>query len=125
MGELNKIVEKINKINEFKLSKVNVNLGLTQDAEKAIKDYYSKYDNAVSKIKGAISELRSAGVAFEKVDGVASILDDYDKKLEAAAKELGVSTKDWAASNAIKQALKHSDLVSDYIKTINTAISSL
>lgn len=108
-----------------KLSSERVELGLVQDADRAIADFFQSYDTAVSAIKGALQSLRGAGVAFEKADGKASNLEDFKSKLEQSAKELGVSGKDWAVTKDIDIALKTAKEVAIYIKTINKAISSL
>jgi len=116
---------KLFKGEQVDLSSEKVELGLTQDAEKAISKYYSATDKALNKGQDAYKLLNAAISEFTDMLKTADALETYKKKLEAAAKDLGVPTSGWAILQDLEIAIKNSKELTQYKKSLEKAASAL
>lgn len=109
---------------KVELSEV-VELGVTQDAEKAISKYYSSTDKALNKGQDAFKMLNEAVTEFEKMLKTADDLESYKSRLEKAAKDLGVPTSGWRIIEDLEIAIKNAKELTQYKNTLQKAVSIL
>ena len=116
------------KVEEIKLAFENnqkFELSLVNDVKKVVSEYFTTSTTAYSKTTGALNSLREALSVHNKAVNGSKQLNGLITKIEATAKELGVSPKDWEmytdalnAQNEVKRNIEN-------IKGIQKAISLL
>ena len=122
----NRINEKLFKQEEkVELQSEKVELGLTQNAEKAISKYYSSTDKALNRGQDAFKAINSAIAEFTEMLKTVDDLETYKSKLEKAAKDLGVPTSGWRIIEDLEIAIKNSKELTQYKKTLEKAASIL
>jgi len=112
-------------ITEIDLKSETVELGIQQDAQKSVNTYFTKYDTSVSKIKGALQELRATETALNNTLKEVNDLKKFKSQIESMAKELGIEVKNIKVLEDINTALQNSKEVEKAITAVNKAISLL
>ena len=120
---MSEILKVLNRKVELKSEVVEFNL--MDNAEAALNDYYMKLDTAVSEIKGSLSQLRATESKLERALKETATLEKHKLKLEAAAKELGVTTSQWAVVKDLNGAIKSASSYKESLANVKKAISSL
>ena len=102
-----------------------VDLGVVQDAEKAISDYFNSTDTANSKIKGAIASLREADTFVKQSVEKSNILLKLKSDIEKQAKDLGIDANNIQTIKDINLAISDSKDYKSYSDKLNKVISTL
>lgn len=103
----------------------NVKLGVLQDTEKAITEYFNSTDTANSKIKGAIASLREAENFVKKSVEKSNILLKLKSEIEKQAKDLGIDVNNIQSYKDLNIALSDSKEYKSYGDKLNKVISTL
>jgi hypothetical protein len=114
-----------NKLFKTELGTHKVELGVVQDAEKAISDYFNSTDTANSKIKGAIASLREAEQFVKSSVEKSNILLKLKSDIEKQAKDLGIDANNIQTIKDINLAISDSKEYKSYSDKLNKVISTL
>ena len=125
MNTQERIYSKLNSINRVELEAHKIELGVVDDLKKLNTLYYKNTDTANSKIKGLLSEAKSAETKIEEALKAANKMEALISKVQKITKELGVDEnrveelKD--AKIAVKDAKEYKPVlknIKQFIKTI-------
>ena len=114
-----------NKLFKTELGTHKVELGVVQDAEKAITEYFKSTDTANSKIKGAIASLREADTFVKQSIDRSNILLKLKSEIEKQAKDLGIDVNNIQSYKDLNIALSDSKEYKSYSDKLNKVISTL
>ncbi len=114
-----------NKLFKTELATQKVELGVVQDAEKVISDYFKSTDTANSKIKGAIASLREAEQFVKSSVEKSNILLKLKSDIEKQAKDLGIDANNIQTIKDINLAISDSKEYKSYSDKLNKVISTL
>ena len=114
-----------NKLFKTELGTHKVELGVVQDAEKAITEYFKSTDTANSKIKGAIASLREAENFVKQSVDKSNILLKLKSEIENQAKDLGIDVNNIQSYKDLNIALSDSKEYKSYGDKLNKVISTL
>jgi hypothetical protein len=114
-----------NKLFKTELNSQRVELGIVQDAEKAITEYFNSTDTANSKIKGAIASLRDAENFVKQSVDKSNVLVKLKSDIEKQAKDLGIDLNNIQSYKDLNIALSDSKEYKSYIDKLNKVISTL
>lgn len=114
-----------NKLFKTELGSQRVELGVVQDAEKAITEYFNSTDTANSKIKGAIASLREADTFVKQSIDRSNILLKLKSEIEKQAKDLGIDVNNIQSYKDLNIALSDSKEYKSYSDKLNKVISTL
>ena len=103
----------------------SVKLGVLQDTEKAITEYFNSTDTANSKIKGAIASLREAENFVKKSVEKSNVLLKLKSEIEKQAKDLGIDVNNIQSYKDLNIALSDSKEYKSYGDKLNKVISTL
>lgn len=119
---LERVYEALNKV-ELKSEKVE--LSDVDDLKKLNTLYYRNTDTANSKIKGLLSEARSAETKIEEALKAANKMDTLISKVQKIAKELGIDENRIEELKDAKIAVKDAKEYKSVLKTIKQVIKTI
>lgn len=114
-----------NKLFKTELANHKIELGIVQDAEKAITEYFNSTDTANSKIKAAIASLRDAENFVMRSVDKSNILLKLKSDIEKQAKDLGIDLNNVQPYKDLNVALSDSKEYKSYADKLNKVISTL
>mgnify|MGYP003670414436 FL=1 len=125
MNTLNKVYSKLNSEKKTELANHKIELGAIDDLKKLNSSYYKNTDTANSKIKGLLSEARSAESKLEDALKAASKIESLVSKVQNIAKELGINENKVEELEGAKIAIKEAQEYKVVLKKIKQFIKSI
>lgn len=102
-----------------------INLALDTDVKKVISSYFTSTDNANVSYKNAISSLRDAIAKYEIVNSNTNQFDSLLSKVNAAAKDLGISPNDLQMSKDLNLAISDAKEFNADLGKLQKALSTI
>jgi predicted DNA-binding ArsR family transcriptional regulator len=120
-----RVFEKLSETTKVELASEKIELSDVDDLKKLNTLYYKNTDTANSKIKGLLSEARSAETKIEEALKAANKMDTLISKVQKIAKELGIDENRVEELKDAKIAVKDAKEYKSVLKTIKQFIKTI
>ena len=120
-----RIYSKLNSINKVELETHKIELSVVDDLKKLNTLYYKNTDTANSKIKGLLSEAKSAETKIEEALKAANKMEALISKVQKITKELGVDENRVEELKDAKIAVKDAEEYKPVLKNIKQFIKTI